>query len=79
MSEYGKKFMNINLVSKAEYVTDNSDLKVIIHKVLYSNDEYSKVKLTLVNKRNGIFYEVNKKYKLIHKNISHWIKLEKLH
>lgn len=73
MSEFGKKFMNINLVSRTEYVTDNSDLKVIIHKVLYSNNEYSKVKLTLVNKRNGIIYEMNKKYKLVHKNIEHWI------
>ena len=54
------------------YTADNTDLKVKIINIRYQNDKYARVKLTLVNKRNGIVYEVNKNYKIYKKNITHW-------
>lgn len=54
------------------YSAKNTDLQVYINKVTYKSENYTKVKLTLVNKKNGIIYETGKKYKLIHDQIKHW-------
>lgn len=60
------------MITKGEYVTDNSDLKIIIHKVRYQNDKYFKARYSLVNKHNGIIYDNYITHKFYFKNITHW-------
>lgn len=54
------------------YSKDNSDLKVYIDKIYYLHPEYYKVRLSIINKHNGIVYESNKKYKLYYKKVMDW-------
>lgn len=58
-----------------EYTADNTDLIAHIVKVQYQSEEYAKVKLHLINKKNGIVYEMYKNYKIYKKNITHWRKV----
>lgn len=62
------------ILLKGYYTADNSDLLVRIDRIAYAdpNDKYFKVKLSLINKSNGIEYERCKNYKLYQKNIGHW-------
>jgi len=53
------------------YTADCSDLKVFIKKVHYESTDYYKVKLSLINKNNGIVYET-KNCKLYKDKITHW-------
>ena len=62
----------MKLLSGKEYTIDISDLKVIVHKVYYQNDIYVKAKCSLVNKKNGIVYDLQKTFKLLKKRIKHW-------
>lgn len=57
------------------YTNNRSDLKVYIHRVFHSSDTYYKVKLTLINKKNGITYDTAKGYKLYKKNIEDWYEI----
>jgi hypothetical protein len=66
--------MTIPTITKGNWVTSNSSLKMNILKIQYSNTEYVKFKGTLTNKTNGIVYETAN-YKLYYKNISHWEKV----
>ena len=56
------------------YTTDNSDLKILVHKVFHVSERTHTVKLkaTLVNKINEIVYERQKNMTLELKNIQHW-------
>ncbi len=58
-------------IVKGVYTADNSDLAMKIIDVRYQSSVYAKVKATLYNKINGIFYET-KNYKLIKEQIKHW-------
>ncbi len=54
------------------YSSDCSDLAIRILKVHYRGDGYTKVKVILYNKLNGVVYERRTNYKLIHHQIQHW-------
>jgi hypothetical protein len=62
----------MNIVDKRFYTSTNSDLVVYINNIYKKTPNYTYVRLTLINKKNGIIYEIRKKYKLLHKNIKHW-------
>jgi D-lyxose ketol-isomerase len=61
-------------ISKGFYTTNNSDLTIQVINIAYSNEEYTKARIKLINTKNGIVYE-EKYYKLYHEKISHWIKV----
>lgn len=65
------------LRSGVRYSADNTDLIADIIKVQYQTEEYAKVKMNLINKKNGIVYEVRRNYKIYKKNITHWKRYEK--
>ena len=64
------------MLTKGFYIADNSDLLIEVFYIPYQNSEYSKVKLNIFNKYNGIAYESRKNYKLIHSKIDHWKKVD---
>ena len=43
----------------SSYTADNSDLKVIVHKIHYESNEYYKVKISIVHKGNGYIWIYN--------------------
>lgn len=57
------------------YTNNKSDLKLYIINVSYYNDEYIKVKASLINKFNDIIYET-RNYKLYRNNINNWYVLD---
>jgi hypothetical protein len=59
-------------LEKGTYHPEGSDLMVIINHIQYQNDKKAKVKLSLINSRNGIVYDFNKKYVLYKDRIRHW-------
>jgi hypothetical protein len=67
---------NYHAIEEGVYTADNTDLKVIIHKIYYKNEEFFKARYSLVNKHNGIIYDSRKKTKFYKKNIGHWTALE---
>jgi hypothetical protein len=60
------------IYNRKSYVTENSSLKITVIKIQYQNDKYVKFKGILTNRFYGYVYET-KNYKLLKKNISHWI------
>ena len=54
------------------YTAFDSELLVYVNKVVYESEDYYKAKITIINKRNGIYYEGPKYYKLYKSKISHW-------
>jgi len=52
-----------------------SDIKVIIHKIYFSNDKYMKCRIQLINIKNGIDYGYAKE-KIYFENIGHWLQFE---
>jgi hypothetical protein len=64
-------------LSPGNWESSISDLRVEIIKVTFDSPDkpYVKVKLNLVNKRNGIIYERRRNYKLIKSKINHWSKV----
>lgn len=58
---------------KGKYTTNTSDLVIIVFNVAYQNDRYAKAKIRLVNKHNGIEYDMRPRYHKIYKHrITHW-------
>lgn len=64
--------LKCNIKCHTWYSSDNSDLKVYILKIYYEGENYYKVRYNLVNKKNGIVYELNKKATLYKSKIDHW-------
>lgn len=58
-------------VAEGAYFASCSDLRIVIHRIYYSNDEYMKCKIQLFNRYNGIDYGTTKE-KIYFKNIGHW-------
>ena len=52
-----------------------SDLAIYVANIYYRNSTYTKAKVRIYNKRNGIDYGTAS-IKLIHDRIKHWTKLE---
>ena len=63
-------------IKEGVYTTNNSDLKIIIHKIIYKTEDYFKAVYSLVNKNNGILYDNRKKNKFYKKLIGHWTALK---
>lgn len=63
------------LVKGVTYTTKTGSLAMKILAKRHETDEYVKVKMLLLNKFCGSVYE-RKNYKLLKKNIKHWIHFE---
>lgn len=58
-------------IVEGAYFAECSDLKVVIKKIYYSNSEYMRCKVHIININNGIDYGETKE-KIYFKNITHW-------
>jgi len=73
---FSEKPNNIKLVKGVTYSNNRSDLAFKVIKVQYFNEEYVKVKGTLIQKYNKMPIERTKNYKLYFKNINDWERIE---
>ena len=62
----------MKLIKGASYTADNSDLSILIMRIGYRCPEYTKAKIHITNKHNGIFYQTTGYMKLCYDKISHW-------
>jgi hypothetical protein len=62
-------------ITVGSYVSENSDLKFQITRIVESDSDGLRCWGVITNKRNNILYEIAE-FRLEYKNIAHWIKVE---